>query len=116
MPSQVTNYQCPDCMAPLHYDGSSGMLQCDYCGRSHTPESIEQYYQQHLQQAEQAAIDAVAAEAAAAAAGNDDVDYTSDDIWDAELRSEINEVLISVIIDSIYKINSRKTEVAPPVP
>ena len=32
MPSQVTNYQCPACTGPLHYDGASGKLKCDYCG------------------------------------------------------------------------------------
>ena len=84
MPSQVTNYQCPDCMAPLRYDGASGMLKCDYCGKAHTPESIEQYYHHQLQEAEQAAVDAVAAEAAAAAAGHHDADYSSDEVWDAE--------------------------------
>ena len=24
MPTQVTNYQCPTCTGPLHFDGSSG--------------------------------------------------------------------------------------------
>ena len=42
-------------MAPLRYDGASGMLKCDYCGKAHTPESIEQYYHHQLQEAEQAA-------------------------------------------------------------
>ena len=71
-------------MAPLRYDGASGLLQCDYCGKSHTPESIEHYYQENLQQAEQAALEAVEAEAEAAAAGHLDADYASDDTWDAE--------------------------------
>ena len=71
-------------MAPLRYDGASGMLKCDYCGKAHTPESIEQYYHHQLQEAEQAAVDAVAAEAAAAAAGHHDADYNSDEVWDAE--------------------------------
>ena len=71
-------------MAPLRYDGASGMLQCDYCGKAHTPESIEHYYQENLQQAEQAALEAVEAEAEAAAAGHLDADYASDETWDAE--------------------------------
>ena len=32
MPSQITNYQCPACTGPLHFVGSTGKLQCDYCG------------------------------------------------------------------------------------
>ena len=31
MAAQVTNYQCPACTGPLHYSGSSGMLECEYC-------------------------------------------------------------------------------------
>jgi uncharacterized Zn finger protein (UPF0148 family) len=44
MASQVTNYQCPACTAPLHYSGSSGMLECDYCGTSYTVKEIEDIY------------------------------------------------------------------------
>lgn len=44
MASQVTNYQCPACTGPLHYAGSSGKLECDYCGTSYTVEEIEKIY------------------------------------------------------------------------
>ena len=55
MPSQITNYQCPSCTGPLHYDGASGKLQCDYCGSSFTTAEIEKIYQAKLEEAEQAA-------------------------------------------------------------
>ncbi len=32
MAMQVTNYQCPACTGPLHFDGASGKLVCDFCG------------------------------------------------------------------------------------
>lgn len=41
MPSQVTNYQCPACTGPLHFDSASGKLICDYCGSSFDVEEIE---------------------------------------------------------------------------
>ena len=62
MPSKITNFQCPACTGPLHYDGESGKLQCDYCGSSFTVAEIEALYKdkldsaaQHGQAAEQAA-------------------------------------------------------------
>lgn len=44
MPSQTTNYQCPACTGPLHFDGASGKLLCDYCGSSYSVEEIEKLY------------------------------------------------------------------------
>ena len=44
MPSQTTNYQCPACTGPLHFDGASGKLRCDYCGSSYSVEEIEKLY------------------------------------------------------------------------
>ncbi len=44
MPTQVTNYQCPACTGPLHYDGTSGKLKCDYCGKQYEPDEIEKLY------------------------------------------------------------------------
>ena len=52
MPSQITNYQCPSCTGPLRFDGASGKLQCDYCGRSFTIAEIEKIYQDKLEEAE----------------------------------------------------------------
>lgn len=42
--AQVTNYQCPSCTGPLHYVGSSGKLECDYCGSSFDVAEIEALY------------------------------------------------------------------------
>ncbi len=55
MPSQVTNYQCPACGGPLHYDEKTGKLTCDYCGSAYTPEEIERYYAGQNQKAEREA-------------------------------------------------------------
>ena len=44
MPTQVTNYQCPACTGPLHYDGASGKLVCDYCGSAYDVKDIEARY------------------------------------------------------------------------
>lgn len=44
MPTQVTNYQCPACTGPLHFQGDSGRLECDYCGSSFDVAEIEALY------------------------------------------------------------------------
>ncbi|MCQ2443357.1 MAG: hypothetical protein MJ077_09675 [Oscillospiraceae bacterium] len=44
MASEVTNYQCPACTGPLHFDGSIGKLKCDYCDSEYTIEEIEKLY------------------------------------------------------------------------
>ena len=54
MPSQITNYQCPACTGPLHYDGAAGKLVCDYCGSTYTTEEIEEFYREKDEQAAQA--------------------------------------------------------------
>ena len=41
MPSLVTNYKCPACTGPLHFVGSSGKLECEYCGSVFPVEEIE---------------------------------------------------------------------------
>ena len=51
MSSQLTNYQCPSCTGPLHFDSESGMLQCDYCGSRYSVDEIEKLYQDKLSQA-----------------------------------------------------------------
>ena len=48
MSSQLTNYQCPSCTGPLHFDSESGMLQCDYCGSRYSVDEIEKLYQDKL--------------------------------------------------------------------
>lgn len=44
MPKEITNYQCPNCTAPLHFSEASGLLECDYCGSSFTVEAVEEMY------------------------------------------------------------------------
>ena len=74
MADQVTNYQCPACTGPLHYDGASGKLKCDYCGSLYDVDEIEALYKDK---------DAAAAEASAKAedkAADGDWEY-SDNGW-----------------------------------
>ena len=44
MADQVTNYQCPACTGPLHFDGKIGKLKCDYCGSTYTVEEVEKLF------------------------------------------------------------------------
>ena len=55
MPDQVTNYKCPACGGPLHFDPESQKLKCDFCGSVFEPAEISEQYSE--------------ANAAAAAAG-----------------------------------------------
>ena len=54
MPTQVTNYQCPACTGPLHFVGSSGKLECDYCGSKFDVSEIEALYAEKEQKASDA--------------------------------------------------------------
>ncbi len=55
MASQITNFQCPACTGPLHFEGASGNLACDYCGSHFTVQEIEALYGEKIDQAAQAA-------------------------------------------------------------
>lgn len=44
MPTQITDYKCPACTAPLRFVGQSGKLECDYCGASYDAAEIEALY------------------------------------------------------------------------
>ena len=55
MPAQITNFQCPACTGPLHFDGSTGKLRCDYCGSTFTVQEIEALYGEKIESAQQAA-------------------------------------------------------------
>ena len=46
MADQISNYQCPSCMGPLHYDGKSGRLKCEYCGSDFSVQEIEALYKE----------------------------------------------------------------------
>ena len=94
MSDKATNYQCPSCTGPLHYDGAARRLQCDYCGSSFDVAEIEALYARKeaeaaaAKQAADAKAEAAqaakdeAAEAAAASGGWDTSDLSRD--WGAE--------------------------------
>ena len=65
MPTQVTNYQCPACTGPLHFEGASGKLECEYCGAAYDAAEIEALY---AEKEAKAAAAQQAAEAGAASA------------------------------------------------
>lgn len=54
MSTQITEYKCPACTAPLRYDGSSGKLECEYCGGSFTLAEVEKLYAERVGEAETA--------------------------------------------------------------
>ena len=56
MPSQITNYQCPQCTGPLHFSSQSGKLECEYCGSSFDVAEIEALYAAHDEQASQSFV------------------------------------------------------------
>ena len=103
MAERVTNYQCPACTAPLHFEASTGRVKCDFCESEYTVAQIESFYEQRdAAAADAAAVDdavadaaAAADSAAAAAATADDAvsaaapdsgwsEVVSGDAWDAE--------------------------------
>ena len=65
MPIQITNYQCPACTGPLHFEGSSGKLECEYCGTQFFVKEIEELYKGKEAAAEAASVQAQAAAQAA---------------------------------------------------
>ena len=44
MATQVTNYQCPNCLGGLRFDGTLGQQVCDSCGTAFDIAVIEQLY------------------------------------------------------------------------
>ena len=79
MPAQITNFQCPACTGPLHFDGGTGKLRCDYCGSAFSVQEIEALYGEKIESAQQAA----AAEQAAQAQQEWGWDAVSDDWGEA---------------------------------
>ena len=87
MPTQVTNYQCPNCTGPLHFSGASGRLECEYCGASYDVAEIEALYaekEKKAAEAQQATEEGGAGQGAPAADGGawDTSDFCED--WGAE--------------------------------
>lgn len=71
MADQITNYKCPACTGPLQFKGSSGQMECEYCGSTYGVDEIEKLYEE----ANDKAVDAKAK--ADAKDGEVDWEYTS---------------------------------------
>lgn len=83
MPNQVTNYKCPSCTGPLHFVGSSGKLECEYCGQSFDVAEIEAMYAESEEKAAEAQQKAEEKAAADTAEGDWDTSGFSDN-WGAD--------------------------------
>ena len=46
MATEITNYQCPNCTGPMHFDGASGKLKCDFCESIFDTAEIEAMYKE----------------------------------------------------------------------
>ncbi|MCL2124573.1 MAG: hypothetical protein FWH33_01125 [Oscillospiraceae bacterium] len=57
MANQVTNYQCPNCLAGLRFDGQSGQLACDSCDNMFDVATVEQLYADNAQAAASAGVE-----------------------------------------------------------
>jgi len=57
MSTQVTNYQCPNCLAGLRFDGQSGQLACDSCDTRFDVAVIQQLYSDKEQAAASAGVE-----------------------------------------------------------
>ena len=64
MPTQITEFKCPACTAPLHFSEETGRLECDYCGSSFSVEEMEARSAEKERQAAEA-FEKAAAEAKA---------------------------------------------------
>ena len=53
MATQVTNYQCPACTAPMHFSAESGRLECEFCRSSYSVGEIDVLYKDQNQSAAQ---------------------------------------------------------------
>ena len=81
MPTQVTEFKCPACTAPLHFSEETGRLECDYCGSSFSVEEMDSRSAEKEQQAAEA-FEKAAAEAKADAKDWDGPD--AQDSWGKE--------------------------------
>jgi len=79
MADQITNYKCPACTGPLHFAGSSGKMECEYCGSIYGVDEIESLYE-----AENAKAEAAKEKADAKAAAPKDEWEVSTDEWNGE--------------------------------
>lgn len=58
MAQQVTNYICPNCGGPMHFDAATGKVKCDYCDSTFTIEEVKKSYEEKNQKAREAAKEA----------------------------------------------------------
>ena len=58
MAQQVTNYICPNCGGPMHFDAATGKVKCDYCDSTFTIEEVRKSYEEKNQKAREAAKEA----------------------------------------------------------
>ena len=42
MAAKITNYKCPACTGPIHFDSKLGKLKCDYCGSEYTAQEMRE--------------------------------------------------------------------------
>lgn len=61
--ANITNYKCPACTGPLHFVGSSGMLECDYCGGKYNIDEMNKMYSDKVREEAEKNAEAEAAEA-----------------------------------------------------
>ena len=64
MAQQVTNYICPNCGGPMHFDAATGKVKCDYCDSTFTIEEVKKSYEEKNQKAREAAKEAAGGTAA----------------------------------------------------
>lgn len=51
MSEQMVNHKCPACSGPLHFEGRTGKLECEYCGSNYEVSEIETLYKEKENQA-----------------------------------------------------------------
>lgn len=76
MATGMTTYQCPACTGPMHFEGASGKLVCDYCESTYEVAEIEALYAKKEQSSAeaQAEIEKQAAKEAGMGDGWDNAD------------------------------------------
>ena len=84
MPDQITNYKCPACGGPLHFDNATQDLACEYCGSHFPVAQIEAMYAQHDASAAAAAQTAQAQAAQQQATADSEWELASGSDWGAE--------------------------------
>lgn len=79
MAKQLTDYKCPACTGPMHFDPDTGKLKCDYCDSIYTLEEVEAMF---------AGQNEAAAEAAAQAEKPAAENASPDSEWDVSGMAE----------------------------